>query len=36
MDPVDNGMGWDKDPVDLDSAESLGLMTLFQQQEFKF
>jgi RNA polymerase sigma factor (sigma-70 family) len=36
MDPVDNGSGWENDPVDLDSAKSLELMTLFQQEEFPF
>jgi DNA-directed RNA polymerase specialized sigma24 family protein len=32
----DQGLGWNNDPIDLDSCNSLSLMTLFQQEEFNF
>jgi len=32
----DRGLGWENSPVDLDSAKSLELMTLFHQAEFNF
>ena len=32
----DNGMGWNNEPIDLDSDECEALMTLFFQEEFRF
>lgn len=36
MDEKDQGIGWENEPVDLDSKDTLALMSLFQQLEFSF